>query len=336
VRTETRKQDGTVTTSDYLVDTSGPLSQVVAETSEGKLTAYYVRGDNLLAVLRPGAEVGAWASRFYHADGLGSIRALTDETGQVTDRYSYTAFGEMLAHQGDDPSAYLFAEEPLDPSSGFYYNRARWMDPRVGRFTSMDPLEGVPNDPATLHKYLYVANRPADAVDPTGQQFSGPGLVVAVAIVVIAIALIYWAYRPQKQATPTPLEQRSPFFKAMDSAAIQGMQGIRQTCIVENWEYCGPVCVRPDGIACEPGPVVRGRDRGDCSNFSHCTAPLETVAVFHCHPKTGDTGWAGDELFSIEDQFNFFGGTIRAVYLITPSGRMKRYTKWQGSVDLNP
>jgi RHS repeat-associated protein len=131
------------------------------------LSAYFVRGDDLLAVMRPG-EAGGWSTRCYHADGLGSIRALTDETGTVTDRWSYTAFGELVSHQGSDPQAYLFAGAALDPNSGFYYLRARWMDPGVGRFASADTFAGSSFEPTTLHKYLYAGQDPVDRVDPSG------------------------------------------------------------------------------------------------------------------------------------------------------------------------
>jgi RHS repeat-associated protein len=163
VRTEVTPPNGPPTVTESLVDPSGPLSHVVAETdASGALTAYYVRGDDLLAVLRPTGD------RFYHADGLGSVRALTDEAGQVTDRYTFTAFGELLAHQGSDPNAYLFAGEPLDPNSGFYYLRARWMDPAAGRFASMDPFGGFPYEPPSLHKYLYAEVDPVNLIDPSG------------------------------------------------------------------------------------------------------------------------------------------------------------------------
>ncbi|MES1243089.1 MAG: RHS repeat-associated core domain-containing protein [Acidobacteriota bacterium] len=165
-RTETRKPDGTTAVVDYLVDTSGPLSRVIAESAGGALTAYYLQGEDLLAVLRPEAQ--GWTSRFYHADGLGSIRALTDETGLVTDRYSFTAFGELTLHTGEDESAYLFGGEELDPSSGFYYLRARWMDPGAGRFASADPFGGFDYDPASLHKYLYANLDPVRNTDPSG------------------------------------------------------------------------------------------------------------------------------------------------------------------------
>jgi len=140
------------------------------------VTALYVRGDDLLAVIR------GTQTRWYHADGLGSIRALTDETGAVTDRWSFEAFGSLLGHQGTDPQAYLFAGEPLDPSLGFYSLRARWMDPALGRLTSADPHSGTEYDPASLHKYLYARNAPTIFIDPTGRDFTLGSLNVSLAV----------------------------------------------------------------------------------------------------------------------------------------------------------
>lgn len=163
VRTDISQLDGSRSTTHYLVDPSGPLGHVVAETDEGgNLLAYYLRGDDLLAILRPAGD------RFYHADGLGSVRALTDESGQVTDRYTFSAFGELLAHQGSDSNPYLFAGEPLDPNSGFYYLRARWMDPDVGWFASADPFLGLAQEPMSLHRYLYAYASPLNLTDPSG------------------------------------------------------------------------------------------------------------------------------------------------------------------------
>jgi RHS repeat-associated protein len=163
VRTETTMPGGSATTTNYLVDTSGYLGHVVAETDDtGTLLAYYVRGDDLLAVIRP------TGTRFYHADGLGSIRYLTDEAGNITDRYTYTAFGEPLSHTGSDPNPYQFASEPYDPNIGFIYLRARYYNVNTGGFISSDAWRGDVYDPISLHKYLYGNANPVDKVDPTG------------------------------------------------------------------------------------------------------------------------------------------------------------------------
>ncbi len=60
----------------FLVDTSEGPSQVIADLDgDGNLLAHYIRGAELLAAERLGE------SHTYHADGLGSVRALTDSAG---------------------------------------------------------------------------------------------------------------------------------------------------------------------------------------------------------------------------------------------------------------
>ncbi len=168
VATELIDVDGTTVLSrtGYLVDTSGGLSHVVAEIVGGSVQAHYTRvGDQLLGVHRP----AAGESRYYHSDGLGSVRLLTDAAGVVADRYSYTAFGELLEHVGSDVQPYHFAGEPFDPKIGWSYNRARWLDLSVGRFVSVDPFGGAVQDSVSLHRYLYANSDPVGVVDPTGE-----------------------------------------------------------------------------------------------------------------------------------------------------------------------
>ena len=160
--------DGTV---EQVVDTSQPLPQVVAEIDpSGDLRAYYVRNPDgrLLAVIRPDG------TRFVHADGIGSTRRLTDETGTTTDRFSFSAFGELVAHDGDDPNPFLFTGEARDSATELYDFRARWLDPTGGRFLSMDPWEGRADEPITLHRYLYAGNDPVNRLDPSGEGFFEP------------------------------------------------------------------------------------------------------------------------------------------------------------------
>jgi RHS repeat-associated protein len=155
------------------VDTAGSLSHVVAETNaSGVLQVHYVRGGDLLSLMRPDGS-GGWNSRFYHSDHIGSIRRLTDEVGAITDGYTYTAFGELLAHSGTDPQPYAFTGEPYDPNLGFQYHRARWMAPRLGRFVGVDPFRGRSAVPLSLHRYLYAALNPVALVDPSGLDNEG-------------------------------------------------------------------------------------------------------------------------------------------------------------------
>jgi RHS repeat-associated protein len=60
---------------------------------------------------------------------------------------------------------YGFTARELDSVTGLQYNRARWYDPKTGRWTSQDPL-GF--DAGDANWYRYVRNDPSNATDPTG------------------------------------------------------------------------------------------------------------------------------------------------------------------------
>ena len=70
---------------------------------------------------------------------------------------------------GSTPNNYLYRGEQYDPDLALYYLRARYYNPATGRFMSRDPLDGLPWDPKTLHKYLYVGSDPVNYVDPRGK-----------------------------------------------------------------------------------------------------------------------------------------------------------------------
>ncbi len=170
----------------YLIDTTGFLSHVVAEVVDGSVQALYTRADDqLIGFYRPASAT----SRYYHSDGLGSVRMLSYGNGAVADRYNYSAFGEPLEHAGTEVQPYQFVGEPYDPNVGFYFNRARWLDVVSGRFTAADPFLGIQNDPSTLHKYFYANGNPVNHVDPSGLvTLTNIALTVAVGGVLGAIA----------------------------------------------------------------------------------------------------------------------------------------------------
>jgi RHS repeat-associated protein len=109
------------------------------------------------------------ATNAYQADGQGSIRQLTDAGGNVTDSWTYSAFGEVVSRTGTTENAFTYTGEQWDPNAGFYYLRARWYNPTDGRFVSADAWVGDPQAPASLHKYLYANASPITFSDPTGE-----------------------------------------------------------------------------------------------------------------------------------------------------------------------
>jgi len=114
----------------------------------------------------------------FHADGLGSIAALTDGSGATVQTYTYAAFGSIRTRTCTDLNRVTFtAREALGDSLELYYYRNRVLDPTTGRFTSEDPL-GFVDGP---NRYVYCADSPINYMDPNGLFWRelGRGLVGA-------------------------------------------------------------------------------------------------------------------------------------------------------------
>jgi RHS repeat-associated protein len=143
-------------------------------------------------------------------DGHGSVRALADESGIITDSYTYDAFGIQLSQQVYNPdsgnlepiapnnahlitdNSYLYAGEYFDTDLGLYYLRARHMNPETGRFHTLDEYEGRLGEPLSLHKYMYAHANPVMGIDPSGYS----GLYTATCLRVYSILLSIQATFP--------------------------------------------------------------------------------------------------------------------------------------------
>jgi RHS repeat-associated protein len=65
---------------------------------------------------------------------------------------------------------YKFNGKELDESTGYYYYGARYYDPAISIFLSVDPLaEQFPN----YNPYTYTMNNPVNLIDPTGMAPEG-------------------------------------------------------------------------------------------------------------------------------------------------------------------
>jgi RHS repeat-associated protein len=130
--------------------TGWSLPQVLLEyDAQGNILKDYTYGTGLIRTRTAGTEA------FYHADGLGSTRMLTNASGSITDRYNYDAYGVLLTHAGTDSNSFLFAGEQRDAATGLDYLRARYYDPNLGRFISKDPFSGFMTDPYRTHLTSY-------------------------------------------------------------------------------------------------------------------------------------------------------------------------------------
>jgi len=160
------------TTTWYLQDSAYPYAQVIEQhqgntKAQKQLTATYTFADELVSQTRYDA-TGAASTRYVQMDGFGSTRWLTDTSGAITDSIDYSAFGEEIGRSGTTEVEHLYRGEAFDPNVGFYYLRARWMDPAVGRFVTQDSFVGFSMDPQSLHKYSYANADPINLLDPSG------------------------------------------------------------------------------------------------------------------------------------------------------------------------
>ena len=104
----------------------------------------------------------ATSAQGYHADGLGSVVAATDNTGATVGTQRFDAWGNVLASTGTIPHYGYTGREPDE--TGLVYYRARYYDPSIGRFTQRDPsgLRGG------INAYAYVGDDPVNLLDPSG------------------------------------------------------------------------------------------------------------------------------------------------------------------------
>ena len=116
-------------------------------------------------VPKPGRPVPIY---FYHPDHLGTSTALTDFNGNAYQFFLNLPFGETMAEQlGSNyfNTPYKFNGKELDEETGLYYYGARYYDPRISMWLSVDPLaEKFPDQ----SPYSFVRNNPLRYTDPTG------------------------------------------------------------------------------------------------------------------------------------------------------------------------
>jgi RHS repeat-associated protein len=147
------KVSGGVTTK-YLVDSGN----VLREARSDGTNATFIHPRVLDAPLAKVDQAGV--ASYYHLDGLDSVSKLTNGSGVVVQSVAYDAWGNF---DGASPGSGLaFNSREWDGETELYYYRARYLDPRTGRFLSEDPV------PTLTSLYMYARGNPTSRVDPTG------------------------------------------------------------------------------------------------------------------------------------------------------------------------
>ncbi len=154
--------------TEYLLDVQPGLAKVIAATT-GANTERFVHERGLLSQQD---SAGDW--QWMVADGLGSVRGVVDGAG-FDPAYSvhYAPYGQPWGEQGPEQTPFGFTGEPTD-DNGLVHLRARYYNPALGVFPSLDPVEGVLQQAMSLNRYAYVAGNVVNAVDPSGAIYERP------------------------------------------------------------------------------------------------------------------------------------------------------------------
>lgn len=114
-----------------------------------------------------GSDVRPSSWQFMQYDANGSLMSGTWAGGGLLYKESYRPYGEQMTGSGSGLTKRAFAGHTQD-AGGLIYMGARYYDPQVGRFYSIDPKEAEPGDLHSLNRYAYANNNPYRYVDPDG------------------------------------------------------------------------------------------------------------------------------------------------------------------------
>jgi len=145
------------------------------------LAYYYGQGGNLVNT-QDGTSTSSYLTRQIRYNGsettflvsnLKDVTALVNDDGDVQQKYNYSpygtevSYGSNLGNQtigdtlGLTQNPFTYSSYYSDSESGLYYLKARYYDPQIGAFLSMDTYS-LPN------RYMYVKGNPVMGIDPNG------------------------------------------------------------------------------------------------------------------------------------------------------------------------
>ncbi|WP_423032157.1 RHS repeat-associated core domain-containing protein [Undibacterium sp. Ji42W] len=259
--------------TNYLVDDTYDYAQTVQESviqRAGSQNTSYVWGLGLISQNR------AEQQSFYRADELGSVKALTDGTGNMTDSYQYDAFGVIINKIGNTENGYRYTGEYFDDALNLQFNRARWYESTNGRFVSMDDYYGNPFRPQSLNKYLYADANPVNMRDPDGRMtLSATQIGIAVGLTLAVIGAGIYGQNSW-----------SSYVQRRKGNALNANQFALVTSLTAECFANGPDCRSRDMPI-----LILGQDVSEHTQFvAESQAKIPSMVYLHYTPAKGKKG----------------------------------------------
>jgi RHS repeat-associated protein len=114
-----------------------------------------------------GSDAGLY---YYSRDHLGSVREVTDASGNVVSQLDYDAWGNEVVVAGNMSVDFGFTGHYFHQPSGLNLARYRAYNPTLGRWISRDPI----GEETGINLYGYVMNDPIRLIDPIGLDWWNP------------------------------------------------------------------------------------------------------------------------------------------------------------------
>jgi len=168
-----------------IIYTYDGLNRRISKREDGVLRYYLYNKENIIAILdenrnelativhhptrtdTPLSITTKEGTFYYHRNHQGSIIALSNKEGKIVEFIEYDGhYGAIQNHTKlvETYNPYGYTGRETDANDLYYY-RARYYDPLVGRFLSLDPIGFESGD---FNFYRYVANNPVNYTDPSG------------------------------------------------------------------------------------------------------------------------------------------------------------------------
>ena len=105
---------------------------------------------------------------YVYTDAQGTPLAKADANGNIIATFDYAPYGAQAL--GTPPDGPGYTGHVNDPDTGLVYMQARYYDPAVGRFLSVDPVSPAPGNLFNFNRYDYTSNNPYSFIDPDGRR----------------------------------------------------------------------------------------------------------------------------------------------------------------------
>ena len=187
-----------VTTTTYYVG-----NVEIRNVTGGKQYTRYVESHAIVKLTRNDTSRSAISTDYLITDHLGSIDAIANSSGALLHDLSFDAWGRRRAADSsyaiiNTPATALATLNTLTPRGftghemldtvGLIHMNGRVYDPRLGRFTTADPIVQFPHYSQSFNHYSYVLNNPLGYTDPSGYGIEPFTVFRIIAAVVLSYA----------------------------------------------------------------------------------------------------------------------------------------------------